>query len=199
MLRARARSGGHPRALLGGIPPLHFHYGYRGLEPGERTLLKVQLRAGDEAGAGSAIAASPPDEGGGKPVMALDVPEGLRVETPALWIPSLHEMSWRIAAERPGDYEIGIEIGGEKYTKHLLVTSDVRRLSPIRVDTSFLKQVIYPAEAPLPKRAPVEAIEVMYAAGAVGILGWETHWMIVFFVLVIVFAFALKGVFRVTI
>ncbi|HET7295448.1 MAG TPA: hypothetical protein VFM88_23740 [Vicinamibacteria bacterium] len=73
------------------------------------------------------------------------------------------------------------------------------RLSPQRVDSGFLSQLLYPAEPPLPDAGPIRAIHVGYRDREVSVLGFGMHWMIPFFVLSLVFAFALKGPFKVTI
>ena len=56
-----------------------------------------------------------------------------------------------------------------------------------------------PAEDPLPASAPIESITVDYPDAEVSLFGWGLHWIIVFFVLSIVFAFALRNRFGVTI
>ena len=61
----------------------------------------------------------------------------------------------------------------------------------------FLNQLLYPAEAALPAESPIRSINVRYADAEVSVLGWPLHWMIVYFVLAIVFAFALRNVFKV--
>ncbi len=73
------------------------------------------------------------------------------------------------------------------------------RLSPERVDSGFLSQLLYPAEPPLPSGSPVRAVHLSYPEREVSVLGHGMHWMIPFFALSIVFAFALRGLFKVTI
>ena len=62
--------------------------------------------------------------------------------------------------------------------------------SPVR-PSSLLDQLIYPAEAPLPRGSSVEAIRVGYADAEINMFGWNTHWIVAFFILTMVFAFAL--------
>ena len=52
-------------------------------------------------------------------------------------------------------------------------------------------QIIYPAEAPLPRGSGVESIRVSYDDAEIDLLGWKMHWIIAFFLLTLVFAFAL--------
>ncbi len=157
---------------------LQFHYGYRGLEPGEQALVTVALEDAPQA----------------KPAVELEVPEGLEVQTRPVWVPSLGELTWRIAAVERGDYEINVNVDGETFAKAVQVSDDVRRRSPVRPDPSFGSQLLYPAEAPMPAGAPVRSISVSYPHANAGFTGWEWEWtwMIILFLLTIVFALALR-------
>ena len=179
-----------PFVLL--MAQLQFHYGYEPLAPGRAALVEVVLGEGWEE-------ALPPDavedfDGFTRPAVELAAPAGVRVETPGVWAPELREMSWRVVGERPGDYELEVAVGGERYAKSLRVAQEreVRRLSPIRPPRDLLRQLLYPAEPPLPA-GPVESVAVAYAEAEVWFLGWDTHWIVVFFILSIVFAFALRN------
>lgn len=170
-----------PLVLL--IAQLQFHYGYGGLELGEPILLKVQLAEGAYSG-------------DGKPAIEVDVPDGLSLETPAVWVESQSEMAWRLTAERAGDYELTIRNGGESATKTVLASDRIVRRSPFRV-RGFFNELLYPAEPPLPAGG-FEEITITYPEVDVDLLGFETHWMVWFFLLSIVFAFALRGPMGVT-
>ena len=170
-----------PLVLL--IAQLQFHYGYGGLELGEPILLKVQLAEGAYSG-------------NGKPAIEVDVPDGLSLETPAVWVESQSEMAWRLTAERAGDYELTIRNGSESATKTVLASDRIVRRSPFRV-RGFFNELLYPAEPPLPAGG-FEEITITYPEVDVDLLGFETHWMVWFFVLSIVFAFALRGPMGVT-
>jgi uncharacterized membrane protein (DUF106 family) len=194
ILRANARYLGLslvPMVFI--LPPLvlvmaqlEYHYGYQGLRPGQVAVVTAQLRP-------QALSSSRPDA-------TLVAPDGMRVETPAVWIPSAGQVAWRVRAEREGDYQLALSVAGtEAVTKSVRVTDAVVRRSPLRTDGGFWNQLLYPAEGPLPTAGPFREIRVTYPEGRVGLFGFEMHWMIPFFALSIVFAFALKGVLRVTI
>jgi hypothetical protein len=180
--------------LLLVIAQLQFHYGYRGLEPGEKCLVRVKLRSGWEKT--STLAMIDPS---GRPRAGLEVPSGLAVETPAVWIPSERELDWRIRAEQWGDYKVGVRLGGESYTKTIQVRRGVRRRSPIRLKSGFLNQLFYPAEDPLPGNGPIESISIGYKDATVSVFSWNFEWYIAFFGLSILLTFALRKPFRVTI
>ena len=172
-----------PLILL--IAQLQYHYGYSGLRPGQEVLLKVEFSEGAYGG----------DE---KPPYAVTTPEGLQLDDLAVWIPILGEMAWRLTADAPGDYELEIRNGTEIATKTVRVTDSVVRRSPFMV-RGFLNELIYPAESSLPSDGAIESITVTYPEANVDVFGFELHWMIVYFVLSIVFAFILRGPFGVTI
>lgn len=167
---------------------LQFHYGYRGLEIDDPVLLEVDFKEG-------AVSEEPTAES--KPALELRIPAGIRVETPGVWIPKQRQLAWRIAAEEPGDYEIGMVLDGETYTKAVRVSDIVVRRSPIRVASGFLDQLLYPAEDPLPSSSPIQAITVNYPEDPA--FAGVPKWMWIFFVLSIAFAFALRKRMGVTI
>jgi uncharacterized membrane protein (DUF106 family) len=175
------------------LAQFQFHYAYEGIHPGQETLVKVELTE-DWA---EVLGVS--GEAAGRPPVSLEVPEGLRVETSAVWLPALREIDWQITAEERGDYEIEVRVGEETYGKSVVVADSLQRRSPFRLARGFWNQLLYPAEDPLPASAPIESITVGYPDAEVSLLGWGLHWIIVFFVLSIVFAFALRNRFGVTI
>ena len=166
------------------VAQLQFHYGYRGLEPGETVLVKVELADTWD---------------GGRPELTLDAPDGLQVLSPPVWIPSLKEMDWRLIPEREGNYELALELDGESYGKTVRVTDDVVRRSPARTEARFLDQLLYPAEAPLERNGPIKSITVGYPEAEINLLGLELHWIIWFFVLSLAAGFALRNRLGVTI
>ena len=174
-----------PLVLL--IAQLQFYYGYEGLGAGQSAVVKVRLKDGAAPSSGSA------------PAVSLEAPSGLRVETPLVWIPSEREAAWRIGAERPGDHQLIVRLDRQSVTKQVRVSAQVGWRTPERVEAGFLNQLLYPAEAPLEADVPIEAIRVTYPERTVSLLGYPVHWMIAFFVLSLVFAFALKSRFGVVI
>lgn len=173
--------------LLPMLGQLQFHYGYEGLKVGDETLVKVEMNEKWPEGQ--------------RPNVMLEVPEGLRVKAGPVWAPSISELSWNVAAEEWGDYELEFQIEGETVTKTVQVADNiVARRSPVR-PTSFLDQLQYPAEAPVPSSMPVAKISMAYPHGNAGIEGWENEltWILIFLVLSIVFALVLRKPLGVTI
>ena len=172
-----------PMILL--LTQLQPHYGYRGLHLDESVLVKVE------------VAESLSGEGAAKPAVELEVPAGLRLETPPVWIPSRGELAWRMKAERQGEYELTVQLGDESFGKSVQVTEDFVSRSPLRAVPGFVDQLLYPAEKPLPKGASVRTIQLTYPEEPTFL--FMPRWMWIFFVLTIVFAFALRKPMKVTI
>ncbi len=166
------------------IAQLQFHYGYEGLAVGQSALLKVGLE--------------PAAHSEEKPRVSVEAPAGLELTSAPVWIPSSGEMTWRIEARSPGTYEVRIADGNDSVTKTMLVANGVLRRSPLRI-RGFLNELLYPAEPPLPAESPFRSVAVTYPDAEVNLFGVGVHWMIVYFLLSIVFAFVLKGPFKVVI
>jgi uncharacterized membrane protein (DUF106 family) len=166
------------------IAQLQFQYGYDGFAPGDTTQLHVVLK--------------PNQVMGRKPAIDVKAPPGVRVVEPGVWIPSQREMAWRVDIEDRGDYELPVSDGGEAVTKSVHVGAEIVRRSPFRV-RGFLDELLYPAEPALPADGPFESITIDYRDATIDVFGFGIHWLIIFFVLSIVFAFALRKPFGVTI
>ena len=174
-----------PLVLL--VAQLQFRYGYTGLAPGQSTVVAAVLAA-DRV---------PP--GGVRPKVTLDAPDGVRVESPAVWAPALGEVSWRVVGERPGRYALRLRLGDETVTKSLVVADGPLRRSPRRPPPRLLDELLWPAEAPLAATAPFTAVRVVYPEAGFGPFGWRLHWLVWFFALSVIFALILRRPFGVVI
>lgn len=166
---------------------LQFHYGYRGLEVGEPVLVEATVAEGVL------------DSSEGKPAIALEVPDGLRVETPPLWIAAESRVSWRIAAERQGEYTIKLAYAGQEVEKSVHVGDRIVRRSPERLAPTFVNQLLYPAEPPLPADGPFTAVTVAYPELAVSLFGLAMPWWVAYMGLLFLVILALRNAFGVTI
>ncbi len=158
------------------IAQLQFHYGYEGLTPGRTAQLSVELE----------------DSTATRPAIELDLPDGVRLDSPAVWSPALREVAWRIVPEREGHYELGITLDGETLTKSLEVDPRPTRRSPSRLRGSFLNQLLYPAESPLPRGSTVEAIHLTYPETEIDAGLFSMHWLVLFFILSVGFAWLMR-------
>ena len=172
-----------PIALV--VAQLEFRYGYAGLTPGQPALVKAHLRH-----------AQPP-AGTEAPTASLEAPKQIRVLTSGAWFPATQEIIWRVTPEVPGEYVLNARIDGGVFTKTVDATDRVVRRSPVRVSAGILNQLLYPTEPPLPDGGAVTSISVGYPSRAIRLLRWELPWLIIYIVLSMAFAVALRKPFGV--
>jgi hypothetical protein len=163
---------------------LQFHYGYRPLEVGESVIVRASLT-------GAALADDVE--------LSLSTNRAVDVETPLLLLVEQGEARWRIGAGGEGSHELRVRAGDLELVKTVSVGRAGGAISPRRPSARLLDQMLYPVEPPIPGAVSIVSIDVAYETGTVSLLGWETHWMVVFFILTIVLAFALQKPLRVTI
>jgi hypothetical protein len=157
---------------------LQAYYGWKGLEPGQRTTLRAHFAADRDT----------------KPDASLAAAGGIEVETPALWIPSRRELVWRLRAAAPGAHQVTLDLEGERTTKDLVVADGVARRSPVR-GKGVWSRLLYPAEPPLATGSPLTEVTVDYDDARSFLLVPVWCWVLV--LLSIPFAFLLKKPFGV--
>jgi hypothetical protein len=167
--------------LLALMLHMEFRFGYTGLTAGETALIKVHL-ANPSTGQGDA---------------SLEAAEGVTVETPAVVLPSEHEIVWRIRPRTAGSSQLRVHLGGTMLTKTVVVSDAVTRRSPVRPAGGFLNQLLYPSEVPLPGRSGLTAITIAYPERPFSVAGWNIGWSGVYLVLTFVFVLALRRPFGV--
>ncbi len=164
---------------------LNFWFGYESLTPNQSALLKITLKEHQ----------NPLDIS-----INIQTSPGLTIETLPLRIEEASEINWRFSAKEEGLQQISIVIEGETVTKKVSVAlRSLSKISPMKPGKSFLKQVMYPTEAPIKGHLPIEAIEIQYPSKNMSLFGWPIHWLIVYFILSIMFGFSFKGAFKVEI
>jgi len=158
-------------------------HGNRPLRPGEKALVKVRFD---------------PSLDLLKPDIQLRVPEGLHLAPRPVRMPAEHEIDWRVEAKKPGSYQLKLQVGLREIEKSLAAGAGTRRLSVMRHRGGLWEWFLYSGEPAIPGNSPVESISVSYPSGQLDVGGWKMHWMWYYFVVTLVLALALKGVFRVT-
>lgn len=173
------------------VSHLHVHYGYAGLRPGEPALVTVRLKTDTAAGLAGAGACAR---------LAMTAPDGLRVDSPCVWTPSLREAAWRLQPTRDGAYDLRITWdAGEAVTKRVQVSPAVVARAPVRPPPTLWAQLSDPGEAPLPSSSVIESIGVTYPPAAIVLFGLPLHWLIVFFLLSAAFTLVFRSAFGVVI
>ena len=167
------------------LAQLSLWYDRAPLRPGEETLVKAGLEA----------EADPIALG-----LELETPPGLEVTSPAVRIPDLHEVVWRVKALAPGTGRLLLRTGGLMIEKSVTVGGGpMAKVSALASRGSISKRVLYPGEAPLPAGTSVRSVEILYTAKILRAFGLGVHWLVAYFILSIAFGFAFKGVFKVEI
>lgn len=152
---------------------LDAYYGTGQLPPGTPALVKVQMK--EAAGEAPRLVA----------------PAGVRIETPAVWIPSLREAVWRISGETSGSFALTVTAGDAVVTKEFTTAAGIVRRSSERPSARLLDQLGHPGERPVPAGG-VQSVTVTYPSNAILVFGWEIHWLVIFFVVAMVFALILR-------
>jgi hypothetical protein len=114
---------------------------------------------------------------------------------------TIHEVSWRIRAEEPGDYEILVHTGEGSLAKEIRVGEEWGPTSPRRTGKGFFDLLLFSGEAPIPSSNPVTRIDVAYPAQdpPLSLFGFGVHWLVFFFVASLAFGFLFKKPFGVEI
>jgi uncharacterized membrane protein (DUF106 family) len=172
-----------PLALI--IIQLSLWFNYQSLTPGDDVILKIILKDGYD----------PLDT-----QMVVQPSSGFALETPPLRIEETREIDWRLRAEEPGHHDLVLSLDGVQFQKTFAVDQKaLSKISAARVGKNVLSQIINPGEPPLPADSPIKDIKILYPTTSMNFFGWGIHWLIVYFILAIIFGFALKGVLRVEI
>lgn len=132
--------------------------------------------------------------------ISLEVSPEVYVETPALHLPADSSVSWSVRARKTGRHALRFQGPGFSALKTLAV-SDRRwdRASPNSVAAGFWNHCLYPGESFLSAGSPVVGIEVSYPVLSISLLGWEMHWLVLFFLLSCGLGLVLARLMRVTV
>ncbi len=126
--------------------------------------------------------------------VSLQLPSELTTTAPAVHVPADREVVWRVVPEKDGKYEIQVVASGQTFSKNVVVSGDVDRVSPIRIRGHFWERLFSSGEQELPANSPVESIAVTYPSRDINFFGYEANWILAFFVLSLVAGFIFKEV-----
>ena len=163
-----------PMLLL--LAQMGIRYQWRPLLPGEQTLLHLVFEEGREK------------------VAILEPPAGVVAEVGP--VPGGGELTWRLRGSSPGRHALRFQLDGQAIDKELVVGNGLERLSPLRPSRHWTDQLLYPAEARLPAGLGVAQIKVDYPSRP-SLLHGSDYWVLTFFVVSMIAAFALAPVFKV--
>jgi len=158
------------------------YLGWTPLAPGKAFLVKVRVAAPDALQS-----------------VELQLPSGLSRTATPVRIPAENEVVWRVTAEREGRYKADVVVGGQRFSKEVLVGNGLARISTARWRGRFWRRLLESGEDALPQGAPVEAISITYLPRNLDLAFAEWNWMIVFFLAAMAWALLFKKVLRIEI
>lgn len=124
---------------------------------------------------------------------SLELPDGLANTAPPVHEPSDNKITWRLIAEKAGEYAVNVQVADQLFAKRVVIGSGVRRLSPVRLRGKLWERFFVSAEPVLPANKSVEAIDVQYPAREIAFAGMEWNWIWLFFVLSMAAGFLFKS------
>lgn len=125
--------------------------------------------------------------------MQLHLPEGMMASAPPVHISREKLVVWRLEAKQTGEYDVGIETKGQNVDKHIIVSAAMERLSPVKLQGSFWRRMLYSAEPALPESSAIQSISVYYPERSIQFMGIEWNWIVLFFIVSLVFGFIFKS------
>lgn len=121
----------------------------------------------------------------------LQLPEGVKEDTPAVMVPAEKLVVWRLKADQAGQFDITVQAGNESIHKQLVVDTSSKGISFIRT-RDVLDYLLYPGEGVIPQHTGIYSIETPYPEMEISLFGFTLHWVIWFTLLTLVFGFLLK-------
>ena len=127
--------------------------------------------------------------------VALELPPEVMMTAPPVHAPAAHEIIWRLAASKEGAYGVKLAAAGQSVTKTLNVSSEVVRVSPVRLRGQFWERVFSSTEDVIPDISPIESIAIDYPERNIDLYGYyEINWIWLFFILSMIAGFIFKEI-----
>ncbi len=158
---------------------LHCRFSYKPIEVGEKVCVSIRFDV---------------DKLLKRNDVRLILPEGIKQDSPLLFVPNLNEFSWRIKGEREGHYKIGFETHSETHQKELAVGSIVSSISPKRTTAGWANIINYPSEKFLPKNSSVKEIYTPLHDREISINNSSYNWLVIFFPSALIFGLIFKKI-----
>jgi len=125
---------------------------------------------------------------------SLKLPAGLTLTAPPVNIAARKEVDWRLRADQYGVFMPRVVVGGQAFTKQVVVSNEITPLASERKRENIMEWFINPVEPPLPSGAPLQSLEVNYAPRSIDLGFFATNWLVVFLVVSLVSGLILKTV-----
>lgn len=169
-----------PIVLL--LGQMEIRYGRLYPAPGSELIVKAEVEKGTD------LFRSEP---------VLDASGGLEVVSPALRIENLSEVNWKVRVKDSSPAELVLRIAGEEFRRPLNLSGDNRPIYPASAKGGLLNAIEYPGQPRLPADSVINRVEIEVPTRYLDCLLLDLHWIVIYFVLSLILAFALKKPFRV--
>jgi uncharacterized membrane protein (DUF106 family) len=128
--------------------------------------------------------------------ISIEPPAEITVDAPPVHVPAENEVVWRLIANQEGSFEVKLVADGQTATKTVRVSSELARVSPVRLRDHFWERIFLSGESALPANGAVDSISVDYPIRNIplGIAGWEMNWIWLFFILSMIAGFIFKEI-----
>jgi len=160
---------------------MNLRFGYRALLPGEKVMVRMTLNNQDPMS------------------VRLNLPAGVKLDTPPLRIPDLEEVNWRIVPEKTGDFDLEFISSGKKAVHRLVVSDRPSRIYPTTTPPNVEEVFLSPGyNHYLATGSPIRSITIDYPHRNLGLgLNEIPDWLVIFFGTSIFAGLILKKVFKI--
>jgi hypothetical protein len=156
-------------------------FAFRGLAPDEQALITVTVAS---------------DRPVSRLPVSLATDAGMQVVTPALRADPRGEIYWRVRAVTPGAHNLLLRVDS-KEAQRLVRTDAAEGVMTTAYRANDVRTLLYPRETALPSDGPIGAVVIDYPRARGEWAGLSSlSWL--FFGLVMLYAFALRRVFKVS-
>jgi hypothetical protein len=124
---------------------------------------------------------------------SLQLPPELSSSAPAVHIPKDNGISWRVVAEREGQYDIHIAAAGQTVSKQVVVLPGLARVSPVRLRGKVWERLFTSGEPALADNSPVQSIAISYPPRVIDFAWMRWNWIVLFFVVSLIAGFIFKS------
>ena len=126
--------------------------------------------------------------------VSLQLPAGLAITAPPVHVPASNEVVWRLVADENGKYDVNVLAGGQTFSKEVVVSPDLSRVSPVRLRGQWWERFLSSGESALPDSRAIQSIAVTYSPRSIRLFWIEWNWIVFFFVASLVAGFFFKTV-----
>jgi hypothetical protein len=161
---------------------LNLRYAHRSLAPGHTAMVKVELSEGADVMSSGLV---------------LRTGRGVDKVSPAVRIPSLHEVDWKIELKERGIHDLTLSASAGEFTMPIFGSD---RLVPVFYQfrkSSLVETIFNPGAPRIPAGIPVESVEIKYPGMSFDWGLFNLSWLWSFLIISMAFGVIIKFVFKV--